>query len=170
MSAYIVENRHVIYMVKAAISRSLADGDGGSITWGKYPDHKKIHCTANTEELLNICHMLQAENAKSYAARYKDQTPDFIPITAKEFNACFFVTFDPVQVMKAADCFDYQACEHDTWRESEGCQFIEALISKARHAVKGYDKAEWGCPKEYQPVKAPAYKPVSYRPVMALAE
>lgn len=49
----------------------------------------------------------------------------------------------PVEIIKACDCFSYQACETDDWEKSEAHAIIQAIREKAIHKLAGYDVADW---------------------------
>lgn len=55
-------------------------------------------------------------------------------------------SIDPVRLMKAIDCFCYQACETDAWEESTECGWLQELRKRASTRVSGYEAAEWGAP------------------------
>ena len=50
---------------------------------------------------------------------------------------------DPVQVLKACDCYDYQSCETDDYPQSEAKRMIETIKTWAITTLPSYDKAEW---------------------------
>ena len=50
---------------------------------------------------------------------------------------------DPVQVLKAIDCLEYQSCDHPGWKDSEARKFLEALRAKATSQLPGYHEAQW---------------------------
>lgn len=51
---------------------------------------------------------------------------------------------DPVVVLKALSCYEYQSCEHPEWRSSEAWQFCNALRDAMVDKLPGYEKAPWG--------------------------
>jgi len=63
--------------------------------------------------------------------------------------------YEPVQTLKSCDCFEYQACEAETWEASEAKAVIQALRRAAGRALPGYEAADWG---------APAFAEVGQRP------
>lgn len=100
--------------------------------------------------------MLWRENIKSVSHRYPHESSATLPgprdcefvITESDFGCVLLWDhFDPAQVLKACDCFEYQSCEHDEWESSEAHAFIQSLRSSAWHALPEYDGAEWGAPK-----------------------
>jgi hypothetical protein len=68
-------------------------------------------------------------------------------IESHHMSQAVWPEIDPVQVIKACDCYEYQSCEHDGWADSEACRFITSLRKGAAHALPGYDGADWGAPK-----------------------
>jgi hypothetical protein len=46
-------------------------------------------------------------------------------------------------VIKAADCLDYQSCEHPEWDKSEAKQLLDAIRAAAISKLPGYEEAEW---------------------------
>ena len=50
---------------------------------------------------------------------------------------------DPVAVLKALDCYEYQACEDGGWEASEALAFCEALRHRAVGRLPGYEAAPW---------------------------
>ncbi len=50
----------------------------------------------------------------------------------------------PVEIIKAAQCFDYQACETDDWKESVACKIIQHIEGTAIRMLPGYEQAPWG--------------------------
>jgi hypothetical protein len=156
MSAYICDKRHILYLVESAMSHQL-NGCGGPFHWYQESNPSRWGELGNTDykQAADVANMLWRENVKSVSARYPNESSGTLPgptdgpyvIWEGDFETTCFETFDPVQVIKSCDCFDYQSCEHDDWKESEAHAFIEALRSRAWHALKGYDQAEWGAPK-----------------------
>ena len=157
MSAYIVEKAHVVYLVEAAIN----DTHGSAFRWwtGERPNlesHSLDRC--DYERAAEVANMLWCENIKSVSNRYPHESSATLPgtteksrvITARDFEGVRWLRFDPVQVIKACHCFDYQSCEHDEWEASEAKAFIEALKASVCHRLPGYDAAQWGPPAKYE--------------------
>ena len=49
----------------------------------------------------------------------------------------------PIQVIKACNCFDYQACEVENYEETEAAKIIEAIRAAAIERLQGMEEAEW---------------------------
>ena|SRR3990167_151627 len=150
MSAYMVDRDHIAYLLDAAM------------------DHKIAHCTfhwyhngvsrslagGDFELAAQVGQMLWNENRLSIEYRYPDTAQDFSrapgPIDESyvyDEHSTQYLTFDPVQVIKACNCFAYQACEHPDWKESEAKVFIDTLIHYAISELPGYETAVWGAPE-----------------------
>jgi hypothetical protein len=98
--------------------------------------------------------MLWDENIRSIEGRYPDTSgrPENMPGKCDGMLIYSHISGDrrgpmnPVQVLKAINCYQYQSCEHDEWKSSEAHAFIEALRSAAISALPGYEAAAWGAP------------------------
>jgi hypothetical protein len=58
------------------------------------------------------------------------------------------VRLDPVQVLKAIRCYEYQSCEHAGWCTSEAKQFCLILTDYAVSQLPGYEVAAWEISRE----------------------
>jgi hypothetical protein len=52
------------------------------------------------------------------------------------------VTLSPVAILKACDCYDYQACETPDYWETEAFAIVRAIRNRAIRLLPGYDEAE----------------------------
>lgn len=152
MSAYIVERKHIAYLVVAMQSKRIRrysrafhwyhNGRGKELT--PYDDG-----TA-----LEVAQLLWNENIKSIHGRYPDT------VESREYPGAdddyeirpgdvknLWDEIDPVQLLKSIHCYEYQSCEHDEWKTSEARAIMRALESEAIQALTGYSEAEWGAPK-----------------------
>src|SRR5262245_14347801 len=157
MSAYMVDRNHIRYLVEAARCRRL-NGDG-TLYWFHcgvaylLDSNKGTDCVNRPPAAVG--QMLWDENRTSIEARYPDTREDFSNATGPCDESFVYdrhellsrEPFDPVQVLKSCACYEYQACEHDGWKDSEAHAFIEALRDHAIAALPGYDNAIWGAPK-----------------------
>ena len=157
MSAYVCDRGHIDYLIQAALSRRLHPSHSCQ-TW--IWDRNRTAGTYKRGELRASDHaeadrvgqMLWDENVASVRFRYgDDDQPLPGPIDCDyqygRFRHSPYVSIDPVQVLKACDCLEYQSCEHDGWDASEAKAFIRSLRSAAWHALPGYEEATWGAPK-----------------------
>lgn len=56
---------------------------------------------------------------------------------------------DPVQVLKACACYEYQSSESPDWDGGEAEGFIASLRRDAIRALPGFEDAVWGSPPPY---------------------
>ncbi len=158
MSAYIVDRDHIVYLVEAGVHRGITRNI--SLYWtgtkGGTPDIKRLRY-GDYDRMAEIASTLWRENVRSVSYRYPGEGADTLPgpvgedyeITTDDFGTLRAGwSFEPVQVLKAIDCYIYQSCEHPEFYDSEAYDYCRALRSAAIHALPGYDDASWGAPKK----------------------
>jgi len=150
MSAYIVDRNHILYLVEAGgavkITWQMPACDTHSLGYGEI---QRGACDA-----ARIANILWQENIRSVCYRYPDVTEATAPgpigeeftVDTEEFTRPHWHHFDAVQVIKAAKCYAYQSCEHETWEDSEANEYIRALIHWHIDRLAYYDDAIWGAP------------------------
>jgi hypothetical protein len=131
MSAYVVSDKHINYLVNAAIHYNT---HCTYITWGESRAE-----FGNADE---IARALLGENIKSVAYRYSEQ-PDLASVEAFRHRWDGLKAPDAVQVLKAIHCYEYQSCEHPRWAGSPAWSFVRQLERAAMRRVPGYEEAEW---------------------------
>jgi len=84
--------------------------------------------------------MLVVENRKSLDSRYGNGKRE-------EGQGPHRYTPGPalpvIHVIKLAQSYDYQSCEHDGWETSEAKRWIDNLIAGLVYKLPGYDAAPW---------------------------
>jgi len=151
MSAYIVDKTHILYLLAAAQSRVIGRGYG-PMRW--YWNNESHFIGSPERDACDVGNMLWRENMKSVGYRYEGESSATLPgpndpssvIEARDLRHVWN-HIDPVQVLKACDCYEYQSCEHKGWEESEAHTFIKFLRKAAWNALPGYDDAKWGAPE-----------------------
>ena len=149
MSAFLVSENHIHYLVNAAMSRRITRNY--SLHWcGEHtsedasPRYGFESGSYDPDSAQRLGAVLWLENHKSVTYRYSDSK------TVKEQPAPDYHYkrkidgFDPVQVLKAIDCYEYQASEHPEYKTSEARNFCQALRKAAISSLAGYDEAAWG--------------------------
>jgi len=147
MSAYMVSRTHIDYLIQAGLSRVLRPGNSGPLRWW----HGENSHYLTDENATDAGQMLWDANMLSINARYPDTLghPEKAPGPIGENFSGYKFHYDPcrsivpVNVIKAADGLDYQACEYDGWPESEAKALLNAIREAAIHALPGYDEAPW---------------------------
>jgi len=157
MSAFMVSKAHIDYLVEAAMSlphRQIQNASG--LYWHHDDESHQLPCTGDGPDgAERVGAMLWAENRASVNSRYDEDQLE--PVYTRTIRPA---TVEPVQVLKALDCYKYQSCEHDGWPESEAHAFCDALRHCAIGCLPGYEEAAWDI--DELPV-VPHYGDVSFR-------
>lgn len=53
----------------------------------------------------------------------------------------------PVEIIKAVQCFDYQACEVADYEDTPAAKITRRVKSDAIASLPGYEEAPWGAPE-----------------------
>lgn len=127
MSAFVLSSTHIDVLVSAAIELGLVR---------RFRDE--------TEEFGR---MLLRENVRSVVHRYRlagtQEAEDYeAAVAAYRFRRYPWVR--PEAAAKAAHCYEYQACEHPGWEESQTHRFVDALRDALLRTMVGYGEAPWG--------------------------
>ncbi len=156
MSAFVVSEAHIDYMVRAA---TVLHYHHSPLAWiwnvdraaGNY-DRETLPRGDHGRE-IEVGQMLWDENLASVSYRYPDCDGDELPGPI----GCSYVyeagppllprPVDAVTVLKAIACYEYQSCEHNGWSTSQAQAFCEALRCRAISALPGYDDAAWDIPE-----------------------
>ena len=155
MSAFVVSKAHIDYMVRAA---TVLHYRHGPMAWIWNVDRAAGNYDRETlprgdhARALEVGQMLWDTNVESVQYRYSDTPPTELPGT----TGCDYRyetgpslqcrSPEPVAVLKAISCYEYQSCEHDGWEASEAHAFCEALRGRAISSLPGYDDAAWDLP------------------------
>jgi hypothetical protein len=152
MSAFEVDATHIDVMVSAALQRH----HGETLGWyfGEIPRAEpgemlpsgedyltalsKTHREVTSETAEQWGATLLAENRRSVNWRYAEEEIE-APYVFTEYAG----QFNPVAILSAINCYEYQACEHPGWKTSEARAFCEALRSRMIRMLPGYGNAPW---------------------------
>jgi hypothetical protein len=116
-----------------------ADSDRGSWTSAELQEQATQRRRLLTPQTAGrVGALLLAENRRSVDHRY-DETEWEEPYLFEPVPGWP----DPVIVLKAIACYEYQSCEHPGWRTSEAHAFCQALRARAISLLPGYDQAPW---------------------------
>ena len=157
MSAFMCSDRHFAFMAYAFKRYAAPPGSG---------------ITLMASELASLARVLKYENARSIAHRYprdrkpcprcgkvvcdpiREWYPGRVIASGLQDPPCPFAlcamdpadsfTITPVGAIKAAQCYEYQSCEHPEWSTSEAKALTERLINEAISNLPGYESAPWG--------------------------
>lgn len=122
MSAFIVSNRHINALIRFAINANVT---------------LKGKLVAEDPKVFG--QILTNENYRSVNYRYSENTP--IEIYRHRLGEKIL---DPVTILKACDCYDYQSCETSDYPKTDAAMLINNIRFAAIHCLPGYDEAPWG--------------------------
>jgi len=153
MSAFVVSQAHIDYLLTAGIRYSSPALGADRVTWQARPSPPYpgsagyegwiAEVRANRRELDytnadTVGAMLWAENHRSVSARYGElqATPEYrYRETARRVSA--------VGALKLLRCFEYQSCESADWEVTEAYRFCEGLRTLLIARLPGYEAAPW---------------------------
>lgn len=150
MSAYLCENEHFVQL-----AAWLCNDDYSGLGWlARQTSYHADHIHAD-EIATHVANILKKENARSLCARYDDRADEYWndkddaipPITLGEvtrMQGC-----DLGKIAKATDCYEYQACETDDFRESVAWRILGIIRKEIGTRQRGYEEANWGIPVEF---------------------
>jgi hypothetical protein len=147
MSAFEVDKTHIDVLVSAALIRRHGD----TLSWyhGEIPGTQPGEMLPGRDDYLAALKkakrevtrenagmwgaLLVAENRRSVNWRYEEDEIEE-PYEFTEYAG----TFNPVAVLSAISCYEYQSCEHPGWKTSEARSFCEALHAQMVRMLPGY--------------------------------
>lgn len=151
-----VNKRHIDFLVTAGLRlvrppasamRWLAPAEACPEThqrapWEDEVERRRRELTRETASLVGA--MLWAENRRSVDHRY-DETELEDCYDFEEYHGASrpHGSIDPVHVLSALRCYEYQSCEHPEWEASEAHAFCEALRQLAIRSLHGYSSGPW---------------------------
>jgi hypothetical protein len=114
--------------------------DGSTVLQTLKPRFREL-----TDEIADeVGQMLVKENYDSVHHMYEGSNQIIKPVMDEPYMFSRVLSkIDPVQVLKAIDCYEYQSCEHPQWLESESRVFCQSLRARAINRLPGYDEAAW---------------------------
>lgn len=140
MSAFIVSKAHIDAIVLTALYGSREEQlrrDWYAPTFGN-PGWKVEVGTLN-----RLGQMLWDECTTSVNYRYAHHNhPE--PFEVYQFDDFTANRIPAVTALKLIQCYEYQSCEHDGWKDSYAKRFCEQLTSSLIGCLPGYDAAPWG--------------------------
>jgi hypothetical protein len=140
MSAWVVTKHHIDVLVSAAIERSLAIKlEGAGVLVPVTPANATF-----------VGRMLLRENITSVVHRYRlcgtGEAFDYLRgLVRYEFT--FYPAIRPSAIAQALECYDYQACEHDTY-ETSAAAFFVSQMKTALGGQQGTNADPWGFDSE----------------------
>ena len=158
MSAYVVSDIHLHALLSAGLSHGprrgvlrwhapeseepageedYTPGEPWGTTAVETATRRARELTRETADSVGL--MLLAQNYASVNHRYAEAEDE--PL----YRFQSLVGYpQPVIVLKALDCYEYQACETPDWAQTEAHDFCRALRKRMIAQLPGYEDAPWG--------------------------
>lgn len=134
MSAWVVEQEHIRVLIWAGLKfRFFVDQE---LKWY----HDKAWHSLTESNASVIGKMLLKTNVDSVNFRYdeKSRTPTY------KHRKPIHTSWSVGEIFKSIDCYTYQSCERDDWKDSEALAFCNALKDVLISKVPGYQDGPWG--------------------------
>ena len=127
MSAFLCGDRHLDAILTYAVNER--DCYVGSV---------KI----SSANVTNFGIVLRKENIRSLVTRYPQDEAEY---ATSDYTYKFNLVPVPshVQVIKACNCYGYQACENDDYASTEAYNIIACIRERAISNLPGYEAAQW---------------------------
>ena len=120
MSAFMCSNAHINALVSFALQER------------GFFRHKQLD--GNSAQIAG--QVLVNANAESIKAKYNEE--EGYPFVFRRESPARH----PLNILKACDCYDYQACEDGEYEGSEAQKFIDHIRAMAIRRLPGYDISE----------------------------
>lgn len=154
MSAWVVSKTHLDLLITAGLLYPNMQCRGAKLQWRDPSENPSRWHELDYDNADQVGVMLWAANYRSVGNRYPDAEgeEDGLP-GPEDFSGATVLTYthrmvpgplDPVVVLKALACYEYQSCEHDGWKTSAAKAFCAALRTACIDQLPGYDDAPWG--------------------------
>lgn len=135
MSAFVVSDDHINVLL------TWANKNMGNVIVYNGKEGEEVELSfSQVGDLQKMANILRSENIRSVNTRYnEDTTLADLPVG---FTFYHYVA-SPVEIIKACQCYDYQACENEKYPSTDAHRIIEWIMDAAVSALPGYDKARW---------------------------
>ena len=137
MSAFILQQTHITALVRYAICGHNGTylQSSGPISW--YHNDGRRSCIT-TETAQRVGQILVDENYRSVNYRYQETEQPY----TYEYKPNPMRVWKPVEIIKACNCYDYQACETEGYKNSEAHDIVHRIRELAILLLPGYDEAK----------------------------
>ena len=133
MSAWIVPHNHINALLTYASKQKFLNYF--------YLNGERHLDTQQDADLQKAAEILVAENYRSFNYRYDETTPP-PPITFRRYPPPPNTYLSPVEILKACDCYDYQACETDGYHQSDAAKIVDQIRHNAIANLPGWEQAD----------------------------
>ena len=150
MSAFICSPKHFAVLGQFGAGRAF-----GGIR-NVYESHleqilgRPVRDLDDTEYADLIANTLYEQNIRSVLALYPDDTIESAPgqvgkpdrISTSDWTV-MALRVEPIDILKACDCLEYQSCETEDYYSTPACKVLEAIRKAAISYLPGYEDAAW---------------------------
>jgi hypothetical protein len=164
MSAFVLGKEHIDAMAALAVFgplRTAGQGVSPDSSWSFYwwdcvprglpiSEWQQHRHDGHHTPPDDIGRMLLAENIASVAYRYPDcaETGEYPGPTDRVYQTAYHWAYPrimptAVEGLSMIACYEYQACEHPGWDDSEAHAFCDALRHALISRLPGYAEAPW---------------------------
>jgi len=111
---------------------------------------KGVRELSDTQYADAVANLLYFENIRSVLHRYPNDDLDSAPgpidkpawiRTGKWLQ--WQLRVEPIDILKACDCLEYQSCETEDYRETSAYKVLELIRGSAISLLPGYEDAAW---------------------------
>lgn len=148
MSAYVCNPEHIGLLAAYAVREDNA------ITEWKVRDKRNNVMEGDTA--ANVAKQLLLANIVSVRGRYTDTPVESLPgpclnledqvlavqAYARHYRDRFPKALKPVDILKAAQGYDYQSCEPDGWELTLAARQVRWIVSAAHRQLPGYEESD----------------------------
>ncbi len=134
MSSFVLDQDHISGMLRAV----HYDRDGAYV----YFDGEAYYIKQG-DDLSVPGQILMDENYRQVNGRY-----DFLEEKAPRFSVVPVKHLEPVEIIRLINCWRYQSCDLDNYKETHAWAIATGLRDAAIDALPGYDAADWEYIKE----------------------
>lgn len=143
MSAFMVSNAHINALVTFITDHRIL-----LPKWDVAPD-APAYAQANSGDEQAIGDKLIQANRESLVARYGESERLALQMNEDWVFKVTINAFKPIEIIKAADCFDYQACEVTDYNSTWAADVMSRVRATAIRQLPGYEAADWEIKRGY---------------------
>ena len=155
MSAYLCDAQHVGRLAEWAARTN-------TLTFSGYSEAAEIAEVLARANLKSIAARYpDAPNASTWVRVYEGMQPDesdeaYVAECKEVAEGYGRPEIRPIDIIKSAQCLEYQSCEFEGYFSSEAHSIITRIIGAAISKIHGYSEAHWGAPKTQRDYEAEA--------------
>ncbi len=142
MSAFLCGDEHLRVLVLAGLQSAQHRMDG-YFSWYSTEDGEPVAERLDFDSIDETARMLRMENLRSLNARYGDPVPEVTETLVDTGHLIRAGRLDPVAVLKAIACYEYQSCESSDWFFTRAAAYCRALRVAVIKQLPGYEGAPW---------------------------